>query len=63
MMLDVSGRNVSGRSHAASQCFADAETQHEALPDLHGIAAGGPGARLVVDPHVHIESSIGGSVR
>src|ERR1700677_2540542 len=35
---------------ASSQRLPYAEAEHEALPDLHGIAAGGADARLVGDP-------------
>ena len=35
----------------SSQRFPHAQAQHEAFPDLHGIAAGGADARLVVDAH------------
>src|SRR5437660_12238236 len=35
----------------ALQRLPHAKAQHEAFPDLHGIAPGGPNARLVVDAH------------
>src|SRR6516225_12354112 len=43
------GSRVSESASKRSQRLAYAQAQHEALPDLHGIAAGRGGPRLVID--------------